>query len=219
MNNFLKKASYYIKVFFYPQRCPYCNKVVEHDEIACTTCIQSISSDGYTHGIMDGYRCTSPLKYEGKFKRAIIKYKFKGKTQYTQQFAQLIAKQIDIAYPDMKFDMITYVPMYKKDYKNRGYNQSQLLAQAVSELTKIPYVDTLIKKKQTKPQHTLPAQKRKTNLYGAFSLIDKSRVKGKTILLLDDIVTTGRTLHECAKVLQRGKPNLVCCITLLTVQN
>lgn len=208
------------KFSLYPDRCPYCNKIVENQECACSKCKKDIPSIGITQGVASGYRCCSPLTYNGKFKRAVLNFKFRNRTQYSPQFAYLLAKQIKQSYPDMIFDYITYVPMHKKDLRKRGYNQSELLARDLSELLQIPYKETLEKTKQIKPQHeTKSVSERRANIKGAFKVIDKSKIKGKSILLLDDIVTTGATLGECAKVLDKAKPAFIRCVTLLSVAN
>ena len=102
--------------------------------------------------------------------------------------------------------------------KKRGYNQSQLLSKALSSLLDIPYQDTLRKIKRTKKQHRLKYAERKTNLTGAFEVIDKELIKDKRILLIDDIVTSGYTLGNCAKKLSSAKPELICCATIASAQ-
>ena len=202
--------------YFFPDRCPFCKHTIHHCDYVCDRCKKDVPVHGYFQGVNGGFKCCSPLIYQGKFKRAIIGFKFKKKTQFAPNFAQLIFRQIQESYPDYIFDMITYIPMYPKDEKKRGYNQSQLIAKELSELMKIPCVNTLSKVKRTRPQHKLSATERRHNLKGAFKIIDKNQVKGKTILIIDDIITTGSTLFECSKALEKGKPVQICCATLLT---
>ena len=125
-------------------------------------------------------------------------------------------EQIQKSYPDYVFDYITYVPMHRKDKRSRGFNQSQLLAKELSKLMNIGCFQTLIKVRQTDPQHILEGKKRLTNLKGAFKIVDKSLIKGRKILIIDDVVTTGSTLSECSKTLDKGKPAQICCATLLS---
>ncbi len=220
MSGYLKKIITVITDLVYPRRCPYCHDIIESYEYACKKCLSIIPSDGIHQGVGLGYRCVSALPYKEKYRRAMLNFKFKDKTQYSKEFAVPIAEEIRKSYPDMVFDCITYVPMHIKALKNRGYNQSELLANDVAQLLKIPCVNTLNKVKETVPQHSIKkARERRTNLRGAFKVVDKNYLKGKTILLLDDIVTTGSTLGECCKMLQRAKPSLICCVTLLSCGN
>ena len=129
------------------------------------------------------------------------------------------AKDIENAYCGDEFDFITAVPMHKKDLKKRGYNQSALLAKELGKRLDLPYRETIDKIKQTKKQHNLKYNERKTNLNGAFKVIDKDAVKGKRILIIDDIITSGYTLGNCCKVLSRAKPALICCATIASAQN
>lgn len=202
----------------YPKRCPYCYSIINKEKSVCEKCEKDIYTLGVSLGV-SGYRCCSPLLYKGKFKRAVIMFKFKSKPHMSQPFSELIFEQIKRSYEDYIFDYITYVPMHRKDEKKRGYNQSQLLAKNLSQLMGIPCVDTLIKIKRTKPQHKLDAKTRRTNLKGAFKIKDKTPIKGKSILIIDDIITTGSTLSECAKTLEKEKPSHICCATLLSTAN
>ncbi len=203
-------------VFLFPDRCPYCKRVVEKGEYACDKCKKDIPVTGIFQGVMGGYRCASPLHYHGKYRYAVLGYKFHNKKQYANQFAQLMEKEIHRSFPDMIFDYISYVPMYKKDEYKRGYNQSELLAKELSNLLGIPCIKTLVKPKKTQHQRNLSASKRRKNLKGAFKIIDKNIVENKSILLVDDIVTTGTTLGECSKTLQKANPSMICCVTLLS---
>ena len=202
--------------FFYPSRCPYCFEIIEKDEYACKKCIEDMPVCGVFQGVKGGYRCCAPFVYDGKFKNALLLFKFKRKKQYAKAFARVMYEQIQKSYPNYVFDYITYVPMHRKDKRSRGFNQSQLLAKELSKLMNIGCFPTLIKIKRTKPQHKLEGHDRLTNLKGAFKIVDKSLIKGRKILIIDDVVTTGSTLSECSKTLDKGKPAQICCATLLS---
>lgn len=218
MSSLLKIFISKFSALIFPHRCPFCLALTDSEHFACDKCKKDIPANGVFQGV-GGYRCCSALLYHGKFKQAVLRFKFKGKTEYAKPFARLIYDEIKRSYPDTEFDYITYVPMYKKDEKKRGYNQCELIANELSELTGIECIKALNKKKHTKPQHKLPAKERKTNLKGAFEAVNIYKVENSTILLLDDIVTTGSTLSECAKTLQKAKPAQICCATLISVAN
>ena len=109
-------------------------------------------------------------------------------------------------------DVITAVPMHKKDYKKRSFNQSFLIAAEVSAVMNIPAEDDLIvKTRRTSEQKTLSGKERSVNLIGAFSVKNKENVENKNIILIDDICTTGSTLAEAASVLMAGGAKSVYC--------
>lgn len=204
-----------LTALFYPERCPYCGTLIEACEIACGKCYEEIKQKHQPlSGGAKGFRYVSTFAYDGKVRRMILRMKFHDRTQYIPQIAQLLAGDITSAYGQHAFDLITAVPMHPDDFKKRGYNQSVLLAKELGKLLGLPYRDTLQKIKKTKKQHLLKYQERKTNLNGAFKTIDKDTVKGKRILIVDDIVTSGYTLGSCCKVLSRAKPETICCAAI-----
>ncbi len=212
-NKLLKR----IRNLLYPNRCPYCGVAIENGEYACKTCLEEFPKTGIFKGVSGGIRCASPLHYSAKYRHAVLNFKFHRKIQYAEQFAYALYVEIQRSYPDMIFDYISYVPMYWSDHIKRGYNQCEVLSKHLSHISKIPYKRTLKKTRKTKHQHNIKSSKeRLTNLKGAFEVIDKESVKGKNILFLDDIVTTGATLSECTKTLRKAKPQMICCITLLS---
>jgi len=217
MVKFLKRLYEIIIQLVFPQRCPYCRELVEDTEYACEKCRKEMPQNGIYQGISGGYRCASVLPYIDNYKRAILRFKFHEKTQHKKQFAKIMYDEVLRYYDDMVFDYVTFVPMHKKALKKRGYNQCKLLAEELSILMGIPCVEIIEKTKHTTAQHDLSASKRKTNLKGAFRIIDKKLIKDRSILLIDDIVTTGSTLSECAKTISKANPQMICCLTLLSV--
>ena len=112
-------------------------------------------------------------------------------------------------------DFILYVPLHRKKLQIRGFDQAFLIAKEISKLSNIPLkVDLLFKKKETPPQAALKKQIRIKNLKGAFDVRDSSSLKGKNILLVDDVITTGVTVNECSKVLKQNGANRVDVFTL-----
>ena len=201
--------------FFYPQRCPFCNTIVRAEDIACDSCMQRIRQ--VQRPILRGaagVRCVSSFLYDGKVRRLLIRVKFHNRTQHICQVAAILKKDIDACYAKVPFDLITYVPMHIKDQKHRGYNQSELLAKELGKLMNLPVADTLVKVKRTKKQHSLTYSERRTNLRGAFQTAAGAVLKDKTVLLVDDIITSGSTLGYCAKELSKARPAMICCATI-----
>jgi len=214
------KPLHNLRALLFPERCPFCGKLVEANEIACKDCYETLRrKHSPITGGAGGFRCVSSFPYGGKVRRAILRVKYHDRVQYIPQLAAILADDIKSVYGEESFDLITAVPMHKKDIKERGYNQSEILAKELSKLLDIPFTDTIVKIKRTKKQHNLRFTERKTNLSGAFKLIDKDIVTGKRILLIDDIITSGYTLGLCGKVLAKAKPTKICCATIATAQN
>jgi len=201
--------------FFYPEHCPFCSAHIEAEEIACKACMERLKEKQrpILRGA-HGYRCVSSFFYDGTVRRMLIRIKFYARTQHIRQVAAILYKDIAAYYRDIPFDLITYVPMHLKDKKQRGYNQCELLAKELGKLSGLPVVTTLEKTKRTKKQHHLSYAERKTNLRGAFRLINKDALQDKSILIVDDIITSGYTLGTCAKELNKAHPQMICCATI-----
>ena len=216
----MNKLLYYITVFFFPERCPYCSKLVEPYEYACESCLQKIAQkhQPIKSGV-SGFRCISSFPYGGKVRRIILRIKYYEGTQFIPQLAVILAQDIRNSYDEDSFDVITAVPMHEKDYLKREFNQSELLAKELGKLLSVPYAETLLKVKRTKKQHTLKYNERKKNLSGAFELKKDVDLKGKRILLVDDIITSGYTLANCCKKLDRAKPSQICCATIASAKD
>lgn len=147
-------------------------------------------------------KAASPLVYDGGAVTLIAKFK-NGYGYLKEYFAGLICAKLE-NFP--KADCIVYVPMTRKAVRRRGYNQAELLAESLSERTQIPVLkDGLIKDKETAEQKTLSKKERAVNLAGCFKVGNRAAVKGKTVILVDDVLTTGATADAaCKKLLQAG---------------
>lgn len=118
---------------------------------------------------------------------------------------------------DWKPDILTFVPLHKSRRRERGYNQSQLLAEALGERVHIPVREILVKTVKTKNLAKLSRTERKEAIAGSFALCDEAAVRGKSVLLIDDVLTTGATSGECAKVLRAGGASEVYLLTFASV--
>ena len=126
--------------------------------------------------------------------------------------AQFIADKIILE--NISFDYIVPVPLNENRQKKRGFNQAEVLAEQVCKILSAKYKQVLTRQKDTPFQARLTREDRLVNLKDAFVVNDKTEVKGKTILLLDDIFTTGSTINECCKVLNKAKAKSVIAICL-----
>ncbi len=142
--------------------------------------------------------------YEGKIRHAIRKYKISpiGNSYYA--FAFGIVQALRRNQLTSGIDGVVYIPMTRDDFEDRGYNQVELMAKEIHFLLNIPVIDALEKFKATKSQKALNAAERKTNISGAFRIKSDADIKGKKLLLIDDVCTTGSTLSEAARILREA---------------
>lgn len=216
-----------ISRIFFPLKCPLCGELVPLTDKVCNCCkgdIKNISQSFCIHCGSDYGKCTCDINkeklqsvagvcyYSGKAKWQIGLFKFEGKKKLAEPLSLQMSERAAKVYSDISFDLVTFVPISKKSFEVRGYNQSELLAKGVSKRLFIPLQKTIVKQIDTRPQHTLNAQERLSNLDNAFAFCEGASVKGKNVLLCDDIKTTGTTLKRCADVLYENGAKNVCCL-------
>ncbi|MFO7160346.1 MAG: ComF family protein [[Clostridium] cellulosi] len=212
---------------FFPHRCPFCGKTVPSNMAICKDCAGTLPyvtgktcprcGRGFEFCHCRGNkfafeRCVSPLYYEGSVRKSIINFKFHAKQSSAAAYAALSAQMIKREYDWQQFDFITCVPLTKREFKKRGFNQSEVFARALSRKLGIPYKDALCKPRDVKPQRTLNSEERWLNTAGAFSA--KGSFPGAVVLLIDDVITTGATLSDCARALKKAGAKQVFCATI-----
>ena len=215
------KITDYILHCFFPVRCPYCDELITPHLTACEQCEKEIQAVNIFNRT-DNMCCISPFYYNGIYKKAILDLKFKNRSDYAKTLSLSMTNALKQYFDFSEFDYITCVPPSKNSYHKRGYNQAELLAKGLSLYTEIPFEHLLVKIKDTKVQHTISdAQERKQNIKNAFAVITQysDKIQDKTILLVDDILTTGATLEECGKELYKNKAKNVICITYTFVES
>lgn len=149
--------------------------------------------------------------YNGNVRHSILLYKFYGRRSYGSVYGRLLAMKL-YEKPLCDYDILTWVPVSKRRKWHRGYDQTELIAKSVGQELGTPATPVLVKRRHTRPQSRLldPA-KRKANVMGAFTVLDAKQIAGKRILLLDDIITTGATVSECARVMLTAGAKEVHC--------
>lgn len=198
----------------YPPRCVFCRKLLKKGERSvCEKCLAELP---YTRngGEQTGdffELCVAPLYYTGDVRESLLRYKFNEATGYAQTYGALVAGCVRDRLSG-RYDLISWVPLSKKRYKERGYDQAKLLAEAVASELGDAAVSTLEKHRDVAKQSGMgSAEKRRANISGAYRVSDPAMIEGKRILLIDDIVTTGATLSECARtLLQSGAKEVLC---------
>lgn len=204
----------------YPERCPYCQDIIPYGKACCDGCSSKIERCSDKVKIFDDAEnnitsyCLVPLKYVDIVKQAIWRYKFRGCKNYSVHFADEIMRILSDVDNNFNFDVITFVPMSKKRRLERGYNQSEVLAEELATRLKIEIMNVLSKVRENKIQHNLSYLERENNVKDVYTVENKELVKDKTILLCDDVLTTGNTLKECCKVLYEAEAKHVECIAI-----
>ena len=149
--------------------------------------------------------------YEEPVRSSIHRYKFANARSYADCYGRILAMKLQQQHPE-GFDLLTWVPISARRKFSRGYDQSQLLAKAVAEELESPYLPLLKKIKNNPPQSGFSGEaKRRANVLGVYQVRNAELVKGKRILLLDDVITTGATAGECARVLLTAGAKEVHC--------
>ena len=195
-----------VSSLLFPEKCPYCGATIEFSLInrptECKSCWSQFPLSPGVHILPCGDRCVSPFRYQGPVRQAIVNYKFSGLRYNAKSFSKAMVQAIRTV--GIGFDIITCVPLSESSFKERGYNQSEILAVMISEQTGKPYLHTLKKILQNRIQHELNAADRATNVTGVYEALNIERFAGKRLLLIDDICTTGNTLSECCRVLKEA---------------
>lgn len=205
----------------YPPVCGFCNEI--NNKFLCDNCRDRLNSmkiskiDDYKNVPVYFDEHFYMFKYEREIRDYIINYKFDEKSYMFESFAKLV--QDDDVFTDSfinKYDCIISVPIHKKRFKQRGYNQSELIAKEIGKICGKPYCkNVLIKKKNIVAQSTLDKLERVRNIKDAFELEPElSIIKGKRIAIFDDVFTTGATVNECAKVLKENGVDFVGIFTI-----
>ena len=177
------------------------------------------------------------FKYEGQIRKLILDYKFNEKSYMYKTFVNFLLKNKKIFENIKKYDKIIPVPISKKRYKERGYNQSLLIAKEIANIVSSKETEEvertektknikaeqinlelvnncLIKTKNIIEQSKLNKEERQKNIQGAYIIQNKSTIANKKILLVDDIYTTGNTVNECSKILQQAKTKKIGILVL-----
>lgn len=151
--------------------------------------------------------------YEGDLRGAVQRLKFSGKRDLAGHLSGIMFHSIINNQYYIKTAVITAVPLSPKRLRQRGFNQAELLAHGLSHRMKVPVLPVLRKVRETSSQTGLHRAGRKENLVGAFELSDPRAIRGKTVLVVDDVITTGSTLNIVSEALVKGGAATVLCIT------
>lgn len=185
--------------------CPKCKIKIKKNENAKIIKIKNKNFTEY------GYL----FKYNGIIREKILDYKFNDKSYLYKTFTEIIIKNKKICGFIKKYDIIIPVPIHKKRRKERGYNQSKLIAKEIAKRLEINMEkDVLYKIKNNKAQMLLTKKEREINIKNVYKIIEVQKIKNKKILLLDDIYTTGNTVNECSKMIKEAGASKIAVLTI-----
>lgn len=201
--------------WLFPRKCAFCGRV-ELSDLPCAHCQQTLPwlVGGRAHSRVEWIDTTvSALGYQGAVRDGVLALKFRGKLAKAKPMGVLTA-QCAADHLPQTFDLISYPSLSAKRRRRRGYDQARRLAEEVAKARGMTAV-TLFEKEDRPAQSGLadPAARR-ANILGAYRLLRPEMVRGKDVLLVDDVVTTGATLSECARVLRAAGARSVCAVTL-----
>lgn len=224
------------KIFnlIYPEKCPFCGMILKRGEVGicekcreslpyvreprCMKCGKPISSEREefcydckkrTH-LFDGGQ--SLWVHQPPVDQAIYAFKYHDRRCYGKVFAVEMVRELCSYIKLVSAEALIPIPLYKIRYRDRGYNQAEILAREIGKITRLPMEDVLVRKKSTSPQKKLSDTQRKKNIEDAFAL--KREIEYKIVILIDDIYTTGSTLDEATKVLKSAGVSKVYFLTI-----
>lgn len=198
-------------IYIEEPRCKKCSKPVEHEEQEyCRDCLRK--NYHYDKGF-------AVWVYDNAMRHSIANFKYHGRKEYAKFYTREVIRLYKEQILKLSPDVIIPVPLHRSKYRERGYNQAQLLASGIGKELKIPVItQVLIRDKKTLPQKKLSDKERLRNLSEAFQWNEKAacryQEKITKVLLIDDIYTTGSTIEACSRVLQSAGVSQVYFIVL-----
>lgn len=221
----------FLKDLLFPSRCPFCDRFIPFDRICCdecasdldwadenicTGCGKSIFKDCLC-GKVSYDMCITAAYYKDGARHGIHNMKFRSDPAAAEIFGRIIGDRLKVLCPDVQIGAAVPVPMPREQKRQRGYNQAELIAKAAVKGTDIPIItDALIRKNVRKSQHLLGAEDR-AKAVGEQYFKGDIRLDGMTVLLVDDVLTTGSTLDRCAALLKEMGAERVICGVCCTV--
>lgn len=218
----------------YPKQCICCGAIIDDEEELCDSCIRSIERiDPLKRCIKCGLvkkncqckiyayhfeGCVAPFWNGDTAKKGMYSFKFERKSHYGMFFAREMAKTVKNELRNINFDAVCFVPSATGSFLKRGFNQSRVLALYIANILQIPFVDSSIScRLNFSIQHKLKRNKRFKSVQHKYSFNRNVAhlLKDKTVLLVDDIKTTGATLDECSRQLLFSGAKQVYCVTAL----
>jgi len=205
--------------FIFPPVCLICETPMERTgSKVCATCWNSLRSvtpadpiyqlahERLTvHGDLDGVASLWHFEKEGTLQSIVHLLKYESMTGLGVEMGRALGEKLLTEGVAGKYDAVIPVPLHRAKYRERGYNQSDFIGEGIQEVTGLSLLQSFLHRTRfTQSQTALDAVERKTNVRGAFSLAKGVEVRGRSFILVDDVITTGATIEACAVVLREN---------------
>lgn len=225
MLKWLRRLCYSV---LFPARCPGCRRILQEEDCCfCADCEKllprtaprggELAVPGRPGRYVSAY--AAPFFYEGIVRKGFTAFKFRDKPGYAPAFADPMAlcwkRAVETSEhgEELRPDLVTWIPVSRERKRERGFDQSELLAKRVAMLLEVPAVALLEKTGNNRPQSSLDSYARAANVIGMYvTREDAPDITGKTVLLIDDILTTGATVREASFVLDGLRPGRIFCL-------
>ena len=213
--------------FFLPRLCPACSSKLEPDEyFICNSCINKIKlaerdylGNEYqkkfaADGIISGFTCLFVFEKDKELQYIIHEIKYKENFRLGKHLGKIVGNKLKEKISGWSADLIIPIPLHHLKKAERGYNQSYYIAKGISAACNVPVNKSIVKRNRFTPSQTaLNLEERKVNMQDAFTLKHPAKVKGKNIILVDDVITTGSTITECGRVLMEAGTNKIFALS------
>ncbi|MDP4175122.1 MAG: ComF family protein [Bacteroidota bacterium] len=202
--------------FILPRICPSCkNKLLKDEEIICSNCLNTIkavtaeklfeefSKRFQSEGLISGIASLYLFEKDSSVQHLIHSIKYENRFQNAYFLGKLLGRRLLNEMPSWTPEIIIPIPLHPAKKSERGYNQSFYISKGISKTLGIPVSEKIVKRvKNTQTQTHLTLVERKLNVKGAFMVRSKVKIEGKSIILVDDVITSGSTITECARALK-----------------
>jgi ComF family protein len=209
--------------FFLPRFCPACNKKLKPEEkYVCPECLSKIKTADEERlsfeykkkfekdKIISGFSSLFIFEKEKELQSIIHALKYNRRFLAGSFLGMLAARSLSLTFEKWNINLILPIPLHPLKKAERGYNQSFYITKALSTEIKVPFNSRILKRiRFTSSQTIMTLKERRENVLGAFKVTNMEKIKGRNILLIDDVITTGATISECGKVLLNSGANKV----------
>ncbi len=204
---------------FYPRYCMACaGSLIKGEEILCTECLVELPKTNFhkqsDNPLFERLSLRIPLRHAfalyhfkkgGRVQELLHELKYKNHPEIGQKLGAVYGTELLSSGYAQVFDMIVPVPLHPNRQRSRGYNQSTEFAKGLSQVLNIPYTENFVKRSvQTTTQTRKSRLNRWRNVSEVFQMMNEDEIKGKHVLLVDDVVTTGATLEACSTALMQS---------------